>query len=109
VGGTAEAPRAEGVPAAQVPHRTFEGNRPSNTILAAALTPAALGRLVALYEHKVFVQGAVWNIDSFDQWGVELGKTIAGQILPSLRGAAAELHPATQHLLGVIEKLERAE
>ena len=84
MGGTAEAPRAEGVPAAQVPHRTFEGNRPSNTILAAALTPAALGRLVALYEHKVFVQGSIWRVNSFDQWGVELGKALAGRIAPEL-------------------------
>jgi glucose-6-phosphate isomerase len=75
---------AEGVPAAQVPHRTFEGNRPSNTILADELTPAALGRLVALYEHKVFVQGSIWRVNSFDQWGVELGKALAGRIAPEL-------------------------
>jgi len=75
---------AEGVPAAQVPHRTFEGNRPSNTILADELTPAALGRLVALYEHKVFVQGVIWRINSFDQWGVELGKVLAQRIIPEL-------------------------
>jgi glucose-6-phosphate isomerase len=75
---------AEGVPAAQVPHRTFEGNRPSNTILADELTPAVLGRLVALYEHKVFVQGSIWRINSFDQWGVELGKALAGRIAPEL-------------------------
>ncbi|MGH7317213.1 MAG: glucose-6-phosphate isomerase, partial [Candidatus Rokuibacteriota bacterium] len=73
-----------GVPAAEVPHRTFEGNRPSNTILAAELTPAALGRLVALYEHKVFVQGSIWRINSFDQWGVELGKALAGRIASEL-------------------------
>jgi len=72
------------VPAAQVPHRTFEGNRPSNTIMADALTPAALGRLVALYEHKVFVQGSIWRVNSFDQWGVELGKALAGRIAPEL-------------------------
>jgi glucose-6-phosphate isomerase len=76
-GKTAEETRAEGTPAALVPHRTFEGNRPSNTILAERLTPATLGALVALYEHSVFVQGAIWNIDSFDQWGVELGKALA--------------------------------
>ncbi len=75
---------AEGVPAAQVPHRTFEGNRPSNTILAAELTPVALGRLVALYEHKVFVQGSIWRVNSFDQWGVELGKALAGRVAPEL-------------------------
>jgi len=83
-GKTAAEVAAEGVPAFQVPHRTFEGNRPSNTILAEALTPAALGRLVALYEHKVFVQGSVWRINSFDQWGVELGKALAGRIAPEL-------------------------
>jgi glucose-6-phosphate isomerase len=83
-GKTAAEVAAEGVPAFQVPHRTFEGNRPSNTILAAELTPAALGRLVALYEHKVFVQGSIWRINSFDQWGVELGKALAGRIAPEL-------------------------
>jgi glucose-6-phosphate isomerase len=79
---------AEGVPAYQVPHRTFEGNRPSNTILADELTPATLGRLVALYEHKVFVQGSIWGINSFDQWGVELGKALAGRIVPELEAPA---------------------
>jgi glucose-6-phosphate isomerase len=83
-GKTAAEVVAEGVPPAQVPHRTFEGNRPTNTILAAELTPAALGRLVALYEHKVFVQGSLWRINSFDQWGVELGKALAGRIAPEL-------------------------
>ena len=76
-GKTVEQVKAEGTPAALVPHRVFEGNRPSNTILAESLTPHALGALVALYEHSVFVQGAIWNIDSFDQWGVELGKQLA--------------------------------
>jgi glucose-6-phosphate isomerase len=85
-GKTAAEVAAEGVPAALVPHRTFEGNRPSNTILAAELTPAALGRLVALYEHKVFVQGTIWRVNSFDQWGVELGKALAGRIAPELEG-----------------------
>jgi glucose-6-phosphate isomerase len=83
-GKTAAEAAAEGVPAAQVPHRTFEGNRPSNTNMADALTPAALGRLVALYEHKVFVQGSIWRVNSFDQWGVELGKALAGRIAPEL-------------------------
>jgi glucose-6-phosphate isomerase len=87
-GKTAAEVAAEGVPAFQVPHRTFEGNRPSNTILAAELTPAALGRLVALYEHKVFVQGSIWRINSFDQWGVELGKALAGRITPELESRA---------------------
>jgi len=69
-----------------VPHRTFEGNRPSNTILMERLTPATLGKLVALYEHSVFTQGAVWHVDSFDQWGVELGKVLALRIIPELDG-----------------------
>jgi glucose-6-phosphate isomerase len=83
-GKTAAEVAAEGVPAFQVPHRTFEGNRPSSTILAAELTPATLGRLIALYEHKVFVQGSIWRINSFDQWGVELGKALAGRVAPEL-------------------------
>jgi glucose-6-phosphate isomerase len=93
-GKTADEVRAEGAPDWLVPHRTFEGNRPSNTLLLEALTPAALGALVALYEHIVFVQGAIWDIDSFDQWGVELGKVLAQRILPEL-GATAE--PALAH------------
>ena len=76
--------RAEGTPDWLVPHRTFEGNRPTNTLLAEQLTPETLGNLVALYEHSVFTQGTVWNIDSFDQWGVELGKVLAMGILPEL-------------------------
>jgi glucose-6-phosphate isomerase len=75
---------AEGTPKWLVPHRVFEGNRPSNTILAEKLTPETLGKLVALYEHSVFTQGAIWNIDSFDQWGVELGKVLAQRIIPEL-------------------------
>jgi glucose-6-phosphate isomerase len=75
---------AEGTPKWLVPHRVFEGNRPSNTILAEKLTPETLGKLVALYEHSVFIQGAIWNIDSFDQWGVELGKVLAQRIIPEL-------------------------
>jgi glucose-6-phosphate isomerase len=85
-GKTAEEVAAEGVPPALVPHRVFEGNRPSNTILADRLTPATLGALVALYEHKVFVQGTVWSVNSFDQWGVELGKALASRITPELTG-----------------------
>src|SRR6202522_499695 len=77
---------AEGTPKWLVPHRVFEGNRPSNTILAEKLTPETLGKLVALYEHSVFTQGAIWNIDSFDQWGVELGKILAQRIIPELEG-----------------------
>ena len=87
-GKTAEEVAAEGVPAEQVPHRTFPGNRPTNTILATELTPSVLGQLIALYEHKVFVQGAVWGINSFDQWGVELGKVLAKRLEPRLTGAA---------------------
>ncbi|HEX6212067.1 MAG TPA: glucose-6-phosphate isomerase [Methylomirabilota bacterium] len=83
-GKTAEEVAAEGVPAFQVPHRTFEGNRPTNTIVADRLTPATLGALIALYEHKVFVQGTIWRINSFDQWGVELGKALATKITPEL-------------------------
>ena len=83
--------RAEGVPDWLVPHRTFEGNRPSNTLLLERLTPAALGRLVALYEHIVFTQGAIWQVNPFDQWGVELGKVLAQRIVPELDGEAAGL------------------
>jgi glucose-6-phosphate isomerase len=87
-GKTAEEVRAEGTPDGIVPHRVMEGNRPSNTILAERLTPHSLGTLVALYEHSVFTQGAVWGIDSFDQWGVELGKALAKRIIPELQGDA---------------------
>ena len=83
-GKTREEVEAEGMPAWLVPHRVFEGNRPSNTILADRLTPATLGKLVALYEHSVFTQGAIWDIDSFDQWGVELGKVLAKRIVSEL-------------------------
>ncbi|MEU6510456.1 glucose-6-phosphate isomerase [Streptomyces sp. NPDC046942] len=87
-GKTAEEVRAEGVAEELVPHKTFQGNRPTTTILARELTPSVLGQLVALYEHKVFVQGAVWNIDSFDQWGVELGKVLAKRVEPALTEGA---------------------
>jgi glucose-6-phosphate isomerase len=87
-GRTREEVEADGVPAAQVPHRTFPGNRPTNTILAPELTPRVLGELIALYEHKVFTQGTIWNINSFDQWGVELGKALAGRIAPELEAAS---------------------
>jgi glucose-6-phosphate isomerase len=86
--------RAEGGPERLVAHRTFEGNRPTNTILAERLTPATLGALIALYEHSVFTQGAIWDIDSFDQWGVELGKELAKRIVPDLSGAQ---EPAPAH------------
>jgi glucose-6-phosphate isomerase len=84
LGKTSQEVAAEGVPDFQVAHRTFEGNRPTNTILADRLTPATLGALVALYEHKIFVQGTIWRINSFDQWGVELGKALANRIIPEL-------------------------
>ncbi|HQR23423.1 MAG TPA: glucose-6-phosphate isomerase [Steroidobacteraceae bacterium] len=90
-GKTAAELRAEGCPEPLVPHRSFEGNRPSNTLVLERLTPAALGRLVALYEHNVFTQGAIWGINSFDQWGVELGKALASRIVPELE---AGVHPA---------------
>jgi len=93
-GKTREQVEAEGTPDWLVPHRTFEGNRPSSTILAERITPAALGKLVALYEHSVFTQGTIWNIDSFDQWGVELGKVLAQRIIPELE---AETEPALKH------------
>jgi glucose-6-phosphate isomerase len=93
-GKTADEVRAEGVAEALVPHKVFEGNRPSNVILAEALTPEVLGKLVALYEHSVFTQGAVWNIDSFDQWGVELGKVLATKILGELESVE---EPAMTH------------
>jgi glucose-6-phosphate isomerase len=86
-GKMAEEVAAEGVEPALVPHRTFPGNRPTNTILAPELTPSALGQLIALYEHKVFTQGTIWGINSFDQWGVELGKQLAGRIAPELTAA----------------------
>jgi glucose-6-phosphate isomerase len=93
-GKSAEQVRAEGTPEWLVPHRVFEGNRPSNTILADALTPAVLGQLVALYEHAVFTQGTIWNIDCFDQWGVELGKVLATKILAELESPT---EPAISH------------
>ena len=93
-GKTAEQVKAEGTPDWLVPHRLFAGNRPSNTLLLERLTPAALGKLVALYEHSVFTQGIIWQIDSFDQWGVELGKALAQRIIPQLESAA---EPKLEH------------
>jgi glucose-6-phosphate isomerase len=93
-GKTAEEVKAEGTADSLVPHRVFEGNRPSNTILAEKLTPEMLGKLVALYEHNVFTQGAIWNIDSFDQWGVELGKVLAQRIVPELE---SKIIPKLKH------------
>ena len=93
-GKTPEQVKAEGTPDWLVPHRVFEGNRPSNTILTDRLTPAVLGKLVALYEHSVFTQGTIWNVDSFDQWGVELGKVLAQRIIPELESKA---EPKLEH------------
>jgi glucose-6-phosphate isomerase len=93
-GKTPEQVKAEGTPDWLVPHRVFEGNRPTNTILAEQLTPEALGKLVALYEHSVFTQGTIWNIDSFDQWGVELGKALAQRIIPEIE---SKTEPALKH------------
>ncbi len=93
-GKTPEQVKAEGTPDWLVPHRVFEGNRPSNTILADRLTPEVLGKLVALYEHSVFTQGTIWNINSFDQWGVELGKALAQRIIPELE---SKTEPALSH------------
>lgn len=93
-GRTAEEVRAEGTPEWLVPHRTFEGNRPSNMLLAERLTPEALGKLIALYEHSVFTQGTIWQVDSFDQWGVELGKVLAKRIIPELESVG---EPVLKH------------
>jgi glucose-6-phosphate isomerase len=93
-GKTIEQVKAEGSPDWLAPHRVFEGNRPSNTILADRLTPSTLGKLIALYEHSVFTQGSIWNIDSFDQWGVELGKVLAQRIIPELE---SKTEPELRH------------
>jgi glucose-6-phosphate isomerase len=93
-GRTVEEVQAEGTPAWLTPHRVFEGNRPSNMIFAARLTPESLGKLVALYEHSVFTQGVIWDVDSFDQWGVELGKALAGRIIPEV---SSEAEPQLAH------------
>jgi glucose-6-phosphate isomerase len=106
-GKTADEVRAEGTPERLVPHRSFEGNRPSTTLLAQRLDPQTLGRLIAFYEHSVFTQGALWDVDSFDQWGVELGKTLAQRILPELEadGAPALAHDGSTNAL--IRRLRR--
>jgi len=110
-GKTAAEVTAEGTPDWLVPHRVFEGNRPSNTILAQRLTPEMLGKLVALYEHAVFTQGAIWNINCFDQWGVELGKALAQRIVPELesKSETALTHDSsTNHLIRRYRNLKRA-
>ncbi len=107
-GKTREQVKAEGTPDWLVPHRVFEGNRPSNTILAERLTPEMLGKLVALYEHSVFTQGTIWGIDSFDQWGVELGKVLAKKIIPELENqkeAKLEHDSSTNNLIARYRKL----
>ncbi|MET7579593.1 glucose-6-phosphate isomerase [Streptomyces microflavus] len=106
-GKTPDEVRAEGVPEELVPHKTFRGNHPTTTILADRLTPSVLGQLIALYEHKVFVQGAIWNIDSFDQWGVELGKVLAKKIEPVLTEGtgAEELDSSTTALVAAYRTL----
>ncbi|KUJ68928.1 glucose-6-phosphate isomerase [Streptomyces albus subsp. albus] len=106
-GKTPEEVAAEGVPAELVPHRTFRGNHPTTTILAKELSPSVLGQLIALYEHKVFVQGAVWNIDSFDQWGVELGKVLAKRVEPALTEGAevAGLDTSTAGLVATYRQM----
>jgi glucose-6-phosphate isomerase len=108
-GKTPEEVKAEGTPDGLVPARVFEGNRPSNTILAERLTPEVLGKLVALYEHSVFTQGTIWNIDSFDQWGVELGKVLAQRIIPELESkaeAALKHDSSTNNLIRRYRKLK---
>jgi glucose-6-phosphate isomerase len=110
-GKTADEVTAEGVPASLVPHKVFEGNRPSNTILIDKLTPGTLGTLIALYEHSVFTQGAIWNIDSFDQWGVELGKVLAQRIIPELESKEPprlKHDSSTNHLICRYRKMKRA-
>ncbi len=102
-GKTSEEVRAEGTPEAIIPARVFTGNRPTTSIMAASLTPRVLGELIALYEHITFVQGAVWGIDSFDQWGVELGKVLAKQILPAITGDADALAAQDSSTRGLIE------
>jgi glucose-6-phosphate isomerase len=111
-GKTADQVKAEGTPDWLVPHRVFEGNRPSNTILAERLTPEVLGKLIALYEHSVFTQGAIWNIDSFDQWGVELGKVLAQRIVPELEGKTPpklEHDSSTNNLIRRYRKMKGAQ
>ncbi|MEV6805011.1 glucose-6-phosphate isomerase, partial [Streptomyces sp. NPDC051129] len=109
-GKTQEEVRAEGVAEEQVTHRTFHGDHPTTTILAPELTPSVLGQLIALYEHKVFVQGAVWNIDSFDQWGVELGKVLAKRVEPALTQGTdvPGLDPSTKALVAAYRTLKNA-
>jgi glucose-6-phosphate isomerase len=108
-GKTAEQVKAEGTPDWLVPHRVFEGNRPSNVIMTDLLTPEALGKLVALYEHSVFTQGTIWQIDSFDQWGVELGKVLAQHIISEIEApsdAGLQHDASTNNLIRRYRKLK---
>jgi glucose-6-phosphate isomerase len=107
-GKTEEQVKAEGTNAEVVPHRVFEGNRPTNTLLIDKLTPEALGKLVALYEHMVFTQGVVWQIDSFDQWGVELGKKLAVDIIGDLDGSKSNPHDSSTMALIAHYRAEHA-
>jgi len=105
-GKTADEVRAEGADEALVPHKTFAGNRPSTTLILPELTPHTLGQLIALYEHKIFVQGVIWDVDSFDQWGVELGKVLAKDIYHELSsGEAVERDSSTHELIEKYKKL----
>ena len=101
-----EALLAGKTPAADEPHRSFEGNRPSTFFLFDALTPKELGQLIAMHEHRIFVQGVLWGIASFDQWGVELGKALANALIPEIRGAVAEGQhdPSTSKLVSLVRR-----
>src|SRR5207247_6066959 len=110
-GKTPQQVKAEGTPQWLVPHRVFAGNRPSNILLSDELTPEVLGKLVALYEHSVFTQGVIWNINSFDQWGVELGKALAQRIIPELESPATpklDHDSSTNHLIRRYRKMKGA-
>lgn len=106
-GKTGQELEAEKVPASLIPYKMFSGNRPTNSFLLKEITPFSLGELIALYEHKIFVQGVIWNIYTFDQWGVELGKQLAGKILPELRdGAPVSGHDSsTNGLINAYKKM----
>ena len=104
-GKTYEELKSENIPESLIPHKVFEGNRPSNSLMAKKLTPSVLGQLIALYEHKIFVQGVIWDVFSFDQWGVELGKVLAGEILKELDNDASLDHDdSTNQLINFYRK-----